>query len=32
MVLNMDRVSRPQAFEMINHLLQSLDHPKPAAG
>jgi cytidylate kinase len=32
MVLNMDRVSRPQAFEIINHLLAPLDHPKPAAG
>jgi cytidylate kinase len=31
MVLNMDRVSLSQAFDMINHLLQSLDHPKPAA-
>ena len=32
MVLNMDRISLPQAFEMVNHLLQSLDRPKPAAG
>ena len=32
MVLNMDRVSRPQAFDMINHLLESLDHSKPEEG
>jgi cytidylate kinase len=31
MVLNMSRVSRPQAFEMINHLLEPWDHSKPAA-
>jgi len=31
MVLNMNRVSRPQAFEMINHLLKPWDHSKPAA-
>ena len=30
MVLNMNRVSRPQAFEMINHLLKPLNHSKPA--
>jgi cytidylate kinase len=30
MVLNMNRVSRPQAFEMINHLLKPWDHSKPA--
>jgi cytidylate kinase len=32
MVLNMDRISRPQAFDMINHLLESLDHSKPEEG
>lgn len=32
MVLNMDRVSRPQAFDMINHLLEFLDHSKPEEG
>ena len=32
MVLNMARVSRQQAFDLINHLLEPSDHPKPATG
>jgi cytidylate kinase len=32
MVLNMDRVSLPQAFDLINHMVASLGHPKSATG
>ncbi len=32
MVLNMDRVSLPQAFDLVNHLVASLGHPKPSTG